>query len=61
MVSKQFTLLSMLMPIAMSLGTLISIYAYKSSHQGLAIVTIVSSTILFIMLFYIYGRKKRRY
>ncbi|VVB89506.1 Uncharacterised protein [uncultured archaeon] len=60
MVSNQFTMLSMLMPLAMSLGTLISIYAYKNSYQGLAIVTIVSSAALFILLFYTYGKTKRK-
>ncbi|MFA4934456.1 MAG: hypothetical protein WAW23_01605 [Candidatus Methanoperedens sp.] len=60
MVSKEFTTLSMLMPVAMSLGTLISIYAYKNSQQGLAIVSIAGSALLTILLFYTYGRKKKK-
>lgn len=60
MVSKEFTILSMLMPVAMSLGTLISIYAYKSSHQAMALVTIAASALLIMLLFYTYGKGKRK-
>ncbi len=60
MVSKQFTILSMLMPLAMSLGTLISIYVYKNFQQNLAIIPIAGSTILITLLFYMYGRTKRK-
>lgn len=58
MVSRELTTLSMLMPVAMSLGTLISIYAYKNSQQGLAFVSIAGSALLTILLFYTYGRRK---
>ncbi len=60
MVSKEFTTLSMLMPVAMSIGTLISIYAYKNSYQSLALVTIGGSSLLIILLLYTYGRSKRK-
>lgn len=60
MVSKQFTTLSMLMPLAMSLGTLISVYAYKNSQQGLAMVSVAGSALLIIILFYTYGRTRRK-
>lgn len=59
MVSKQFTVLSMLMPVAMSIGTLVSIYVYKNSRQNLAIVPIAGSAFLIILLFYTYGRTRR--
>lgn len=60
MVSKEFTTLSMLMPVAMSVGTLVSIYIYKNSQQNLAIIPIVGSAFLIIILFYVYGRTKKK-
>lgn len=60
MVSKQFTTLSMLMPVAMSLGTLISIYAYKNAQQSLAIVPVTGSALLIILLFYTYGKNRKK-
>ncbi len=60
MVSKQFTTLSMLMPIAMALGTLISVYVYKNSQQTLAIVPIVGSAVLIALLFNMNERSKKR-
>ena len=60
MVSKQFTTLSMLMPVAMSVGTLISVYAYKNSYQSLAMVAIAGSALLIILLFYTYGKSKSK-
>ncbi len=60
MVSKEFTTLSMLMPLAMSLGTLVSIYIYKNSQQNMAIVPIAGSAFLIIILFYTYGRNKKK-
>ncbi len=60
MVSKQFTTLSMLMPLAMSLGTLVSIYIYKNSQQSLAIVPVAGSALLIIILFYTYGRTRKK-
>jgi len=50
----------MLMPVAMSIGILISIYAYKNSQQGLAIVTLGGSALLIILLFYTYGKTKKK-
>ncbi len=44
----------MLMPVAMSLGTLISIYVYKNSQQSLAIVPIAGSALLIMLLLYAY-------
>jgi len=60
MVSKQFTTLSMLMPVAMSIGTLISVYAYKNSYRSLALVTIAGTSLLVLLLFYTYGKSKRK-
>lgn len=60
MVSKQFTTLSVLMPVAMSIGVLISIYAYKNSQQDVAIIAIVGSAFLVTMLFFTYGRIKKK-
>ncbi len=60
MVSKQFTTLSMLMPVAMSLGTLIAVYAYKNSQQSLGIVILAGIALLIILLFYTYGRSKKK-
>lgn len=60
MVSRQFTTLSLLMPVAMSIGTLMAIYAYKASQQGLSIVIIVGIVLLSYILFYTYGKSKRR-
>ena len=39
MVSKSFTILSLSMPIAMSIGTSIAIEFYKNSSKGLLIVS----------------------
>ncbi len=60
MVSKQFTVLSMLMPVAMSIGVLISIFAYKHSQYSLSIVTIISIALLIIIVFYTYGNARKR-
>ncbi len=60
MVSKQFTTLSMLMPVAMSLGTLISVYAFKNSQQSLGIVILAGIALLIILLFYTYGKSKKK-
>lgn len=60
MVSKQFTTLSMLMPVAMSIGTLISVYSYRFSQQSLAIVPVVCSALLVILLLYTYGKNKKK-
>lgn len=60
MVSKEFTTLSMLMPVAMSIGTLISIFVYKNSQQNLAIIPIAGSALLIILLLYTYGKSKRK-
>jgi hypothetical protein len=60
MVSKQFTVLSMLMPVAMSIGTLVSIYVYKNSQQSLAVVPIAGSALLIILLFYTYGKNRKK-
>jgi hypothetical protein len=59
MVSKEFTTLSLLMPVAMTAGTLISIYVYKNYQQSLAMVPIVASAFLTILLFYTYGKTRR--
>ncbi len=60
MVSKEFTALSMLMPVAMSVGTLISVFVYKNSQQNLAIIPIAGSALLIILLFYTYARRRER-
>lgn len=60
MVSKQFTTLSMLMPVAMSIGTLISVYSYRFSKQSLAIVPVICSALLVILLFYTYGKTRKK-
>jgi hypothetical protein len=60
MVTKQFTTLSMLMPVAMSIGTLISVYAYKNSYQSLALVTMAGTALLIIVLFYTYGKSRKK-
>jgi hypothetical protein len=43
MVSKNYTTLSLLMPVAMTIGTLFAIYAYEQSNQ------------LLTMMIYIFG------
>ncbi len=48
------------MPVAMSIGTLISVYAYKNSHQSLALVIIGGSALLILLLFLTYGKSKRK-
>jgi len=58
MVSKQYTRLAMLMPLAMIIGTFISIYAYKYSQQGPSIVIAVGIVILLPLLFYSYRTSK---
>ncbi|GFO97196.1 hypothetical protein ig2599ANME_1396 [groundwater metagenome] len=60
MVSKQFSALSILMPVAMSIGTLIAVYAYRNSQQTLAMVAIISSALLMILLFYTYDRSRKK-
>lgn len=60
MVSKQFTLLSMLMPVAMSIGTLISIYVSKNYGLNIAIVPIAGSALLVILLFYTFARARKK-
>lgn len=50
----------MLMPIAMSVGTLISVYAFKNSQQSLGIVILAGVALLIILLFYTYGRSKKK-
>ncbi len=61
MVSKQFTTLSMLMPVAMAMGTLISIFVYKNSQQNLAIIPIVGSAVLTALLFNMYEKNKKKH
>ncbi len=60
MVSKQFTALSLLMPVAMAMGTLISIYVYKNSQQNLAIVPIVGSVVLIALLYNLNEKTKKK-
>jgi len=60
MVSKQFTTLSMLMPVAMSIGTLISVYSYRFAKQSLAIVPVICSALLVILLLYTYGKTRKK-
>lgn len=60
MVSKQLTTLSFLIPIAMSIGTLISIYAYNSSRYGLSMIMIVGMVGLSYLLFNTYAKSKSR-
>lgn len=59
MVSKQFTVLSMLAPVAMSLGVLIAIFAYKNSQLMLSLITIISIALLIIIVFYVYGNTRK--
>ncbi len=60
MVSKQYTKLAMMLPVAMIIGTLISIYAYKQSQMGISIVIIVCMSLLIVLLFYVYGTSKKK-
>jgi uncharacterized integral membrane protein len=60
MVSKQYTKLALLLPIAMITGTVISIYAYKQSQQGISVVMIIGSLLLIILLFYLYGNTRKK-
>ncbi len=59
MVSKQYTILSILMPVAMTIGTLVSIYAFKQSQMGLTAVIAVGSMLLIILLFHTYRKTKK--
>lgn len=60
MVSKQFTALSMLMPLAMSMGTLISIYVSRNYEMNLAVVPVAGSALLIILLFYTFARARKK-
>lgn len=60
MVSRQYTKLAMLLPLAMIIGTFISIYAYKQSQQGISIVIIVGMVLLIVLLFHVYGTTKKK-
>ncbi len=60
MVSKQYTKLALLMPIAMISGTMISIYAYKQSQQAISIVMAAGSLLLIFLLFYVYGNTRKK-
>lgn len=50
----------MLMPVAMSIGTLISIYVSKNYQPYLAIVPIAGSALLIILLLYTFARARKK-
>lgn len=60
MVSNHFINLSSFIPVAMSIGTLAAIYAYKTSQQGISVIIIAGMVLLTYILFNTYGKSKRR-
>jgi hypothetical protein len=60
MVSKQFTTLSMLLPIAMIIGTSLTIYAYQHSNELLAIMLYFFGFLVVIILIILAFRTSKK-
>ena len=58
MVSKQYTNLALLLPVAMIIGNVISIYIIKNSAHGSSFVIVIGSLLLIVLLFFVYKNMK---